>query len=118
MSVNVDGARQTLIETKQARIDELELAVFDRNIDIGFNLKRIEELEGYERMCKMSGQNIGLRLLNAEETITELQAVVDRLADKDVYFIDDERCKSFEEWVSREYCARIRYAAKHATEKS
>ena len=52
-----------------------------------------------------------------DATIKELQAVVDRLADKTVYFIDDERCKSFEEWVSKEHNARIEYAQQHATKE-
>ena len=39
----------------------------------------ILKLKPFERMCKMSGQNIGLRLMNAEEDITQLNSLLDRL---------------------------------------
>jgi len=123
MTVNTQGASQTLIESLQARIaeldaeDELHCIMYDKAV------KRIAELNDYNKKMIENYQSSldelqedADRLFQSNGKLANenglLQAVVDRLANKKP-FINEADYTDPEGWAIDEENARIEYAKKH-----
>ena len=62
-----------LIERLREELHAIGLPINETSIVIENLRPCIEELEGFERMVKMPGQNMALRLMDAEQRIEELE---------------------------------------------
>lgn len=90
-----------------------------QDCDICQGADRIAELEGFERIVKMSGQNAGLRLMNAEEKIKRLDAALARLSDKKLFLPLIKVMSGLGPQVNwaKEFDARIEFAKKERAGK-